>query len=174
MDYEWAGFRDATFDVAFVVAGFPLYISPQHFNEDAVHAFIDAWLAEVADTWPLLKHEDTLQARITGSLIGWALSSLSVLNPVALAEVVAGDEELAAEFERAGIDFEEDIEEVDAPATGDVLRPGNQGPFTAAERMVREDLHETFRALASYAGTGRDPAYLVIADFADRVATRLR
>ncbi|QYH19661.1 hypothetical protein JKI95_12000 [Corynebacterium aquatimens] len=101
-----------------------------------MHAFIDAWLAEVADTWPLLKHEDTLQARITGSLIGWALSSLSVLNPVALAEVVAGDEELAAEFERAGIDFEEDIEEVDAPATA-ILRPGNQGPFTAAERMVR-------------------------------------
>lgn len=174
LDYEWAGFRDATFDVAFVLAGFPLYISPQHYNEEASMAFIDAWLKEVADTWPLLKHEDTLQARITGALIGWALSSLSVLNPVALVEVVAGDDELAAEFESAGITVDDDVEEFDVDGARDVLRPSTQGPFTAAELMVREDLYEAFEALASYAGTGRDTAYLVISDFAHRVASRLR
>lgn len=180
LDYEWAGFRDAIFDVAFVVAGFPLYLSPRSYNEDAATAFIDAWLREVRDTWPLLNHEDTLQARITAGMIGWALSSLTVLNPVALAEVVATDEDLAAEFAAAGVDVGEDVAEaasgLDATggATGDMLRPASEGPFTPEEQIVRQDLFETFQALAAYAGTGRDTAYVLISQFARDVADRLR
>lgn len=180
LDYEWAGFRDATFDVAFVVAGFPLYLSPRAYHEDAVSAFIEAWLREVRGTWPLLNHEDTLQARITAGMIGWALSSLTVLNPVALAEVVATDEELAAEFAAAGVDVNEEVAEsvlgfADAGiSSGDMLRPASEGPFSHEELIVREDLHETFNALATYAGTGRDTAYLVISQFASDVAQRLK
>lgn len=174
LDYEWAGFRDASFDVAFVAAGFPLYLSPQSYNEDAVQAFIDAWLQEVSSTWPLLRHDDTLQARITGSMIGWALSSLSVLNPVALSEVAANDVELAAEFEQAGIELEAGGEEADFGTAGHILRAPADRPFNESELMVRADLRETFLALANYAGTGRDTAYLVIADFARRVAQRLQ
>ena len=37
---------------------------------------------------------------------------------------------------------------------------------------MRRDLQETFEALAAFAGTGRDTAYLVIADFARTVAKR--
>ena len=173
LDYEWAGFRDATFDVAFVVAGFPLYLSPRTYSEDAASAFIEAWLREVRATWPLLNHEDTLQARITAGMIGWALSSLTVLNPVALTEVVAHDEELAAEFDRAGVEIGDDTEDAAPLATGDMLRPATEGPFSAEEHIVREDLRETFQALAAYAGTGRDTAYLVIAQFASDVAKRL-
>lgn len=173
LDYEWAGFRDASFDVAFVVAGFPLYVSPVPYNEVAVQAFLDAWLHEVRATWPSLNHEDTLQARITGAMIGWALSTLSVLNPVALAELAADDEDLAAEFDRAGIDLDGDADETVLGLTGDVLRPAGKVPFSPQETMVRDDLRETFKALASYAGTGRDTAYLVIADFASKVAERL-
>lgn len=173
LDYEWAGFRDASFDVAFVVAGFPLYISPRPYNDVAAQAFIDAWLREVRGTWPALNNEDTLHARITGALIGWALSSLSVLNTVALAELAAADKELAAEFESAGVDIEEDVEDTELEAVGDVLRPASEGPFTPEETVVRQDLRQTFNALAGYAGTGSDPAYLVIADFARRVAGRL-
>lgn len=173
LDYEWAGFRDASFDVAFVVAGFPLYISPRPYNDVAAQACIDAWLREVRGTWPALNNEDTLHARITGALIGWALSSLSVLNTAALAELVAADTELAAEFQSAGVDIEGDVEDAEPEALGDVLRPANQGPFTPEEAVIRQDLRETFNALAGYAGTGSDPAYLVIADFARRVAGRL-
>lgn len=181
LDYEWAGFRDASFDVAFVVAGFPLYISPRPYNHVAAQACIDAWLREVRGTWPALNTEDTLHARITGALIGWALSSLSVLNTAALAELVAADTELAAEFQSAGVnvdvdieaDIEGDVEDAEPEAPGDVLRPASQGPFTPEEAVIRQDLRETFNALAGYAGTGSDPAYLVIADFARRVAGRL-
>lgn len=173
LDYEWAGFRDASFDVAFVLAGFPLYLSPRQYNEEAAQAFLDAWLREVRGTWPALNHEDTLQARITGAMIGWALSSVSVLNPVALAEVVAHDDKLAAEFETAGIDLDAEMEDTAFAGTGDVLRAPTEGPFSPSERIVREDLRETFNALAAYSGTGRDTAYLVISDFAARVAERL-
>lgn len=174
LDYEWAGFRDASFDVAFVLAGFPLYVSPRAYSDEAAGAFIDAWLREVRQTWPLLNHEDTLQARITGAMIGWALSSLSMLNPVAFTELIDNDTELAQEFTRAGLDLSTDaVAQLDFAASGDVLRPASQGPFTEEELIVREDLRETFNALASYAGTGRDTAYLVIAEFAAQVAQRL-
>lgn len=180
LDYEWAGFRDAIFDVAFVVAGFPLYLSPRSYNDDATNAFIDAWLREVRATWPLLNHEDTLQARITAGMIGWALSSLTVLNPVGLTEVVATDEDLAAEFAAAGVDTAEDLAEANSAVygagftAGDMLRPASEGPFSPDELIVRQDLRETFQALAAYAGTGRDTAYLVISQFARDVADRLR
>ena len=174
LDYEWAGFRDASFDVAFVLTGFPLYISPRPYSDEAAGAFIDAWLREVRQTWPLLNHEDTLQARITGAMIGWALSSLSMLNPVAFGELIAADTALAEEFASAGLELTADaVDQLDFEASGDVLRPVSEGPFTDEELIVREDLRETFNALARYAGTGRDTAYLVISDFAAQVAARL-
>ena len=47
LDYEWAGFRDVSFDVAFVVAGFPLYVSAWDYSDVAIEAFISAWVQEV-------------------------------------------------------------------------------------------------------------------------------
>ena len=179
LDYEWAGFRDVSFDVAFVVAGFPLYISEWDYNEEAVDAFIDAWLHEIRDTWPAFQHEDTLQARITGAMVSWALSSLSVMGQFSLEELAARDEALAEELAAAGIDVTDQVAAGQSSSTPQgagpgILRPQSQGPFTYEEELVRRDFEETFDALAAYAGTGRDTAYLVIAEFARSVAARFK
>ncbi|AIJ33662.1 Phosphotransferase enzyme family protein [Corynebacterium imitans] len=179
LDYEWAGFRDVSFDVAFVVAGFPLYISEWDYNEEAVDAFIDAWLHEIRDTWPAFQHEDTLQARITGAMVSWALSSLSVMGQFSLEELAARDEALAEELAAAGIDVTDQVADGQSSSTPQgagpgILRPQSQGPFTHEEELVRRDFEETFDALAAYAGTGRDTAYLVIAEFARSVAARFK
>lgn len=182
LDYEWAGFRDVSFDVAFVVAGFPLYVSEWDYNEEAVEAFIDAWLYEIRDTWPAFMHEDTLQARITGAMVSWALLSLSVMGQFSEAELVAHDDDLAEAFVDVGVDAAQtlpqgmriDVSQSPARAAlgSDILRPQSKGPFSDEEELIRRDLQETFEALAAYSGTGRDTAYLVIAEFARDVAAR--
>ena len=181
LDYEWAGFRDVSFDVAFVVAGFPLYVSAWDYSDVAIEAFISAWVQEVRGIWPAFLHEDTLHARITGAMVAWALSSLSVMGQFTVAELAASDAELAQELIDAGVaPHSERLTAQGEAASGaetlhggsDILRPQSQGPFTEDEQLVRRDLQETFEALAAFAGTGRDTAYLVIADFAHTVAKR--
>ena len=182
LDYEWAGFRDVTFDVAFVVARFPVFLAAQPFNAAATEAFIDAWVSEVRGIWPSVEHPDTLQARITAGLIGWAMSSVAMLDPVSPAELVEHDAKLKEDFEAAGLDVSDlgpleasaETEEHSADYAGDVLRPHSQGPFTADEALVRRDLRETFESLAAFAGTGKDPAYRTISEFAQTLAERLR
>ena len=182
LDYEWAGFRDVTFDVAFVVARFPVFLAAQPFNAAATEAFVDAWVSEVRGIWPSVEHPDTLQARITAGLIGWAMSSVAMLDPVSPAELLEHDAKLKEDFEAAGLDVTDlgpletggETEEHPADHAGDVLRPYSEGPFTADEALVRRDLRETFESLAAFAGTGKDPAYQTISHFAQTLAERLR
>lgn len=181
LDYEWAGYRDVTFDVAFVVARFPVFLASQPFNAEATDAFVDAWVSEVRDVWPSVNHPDTLQARITAGLIGWAMSSVALLDPLSPAEVVEHDAKLRADFDAAGIGLStvemDEVRDSDIDGdngTSDVLRPHAQGPFTADEALVRRDLRETFESLAAFAGTGADPAYRTISRFAHDLAERLR
>lgn len=182
LDYEWAGFRDVTFDVAFVVARFPVFLAAQPFNAAATEAFVDAWVSEVRGIWPSVEHPDTLQARITAGLIGWAMSSVAMLDPVSPAELLEHDVKLKEDFEAAGLDVSDlgplessvEAEEQSADHAGDVLRPPSKGPFTADEALVRRDLRETFESLAAFAGTGTDPAYRTISEFAQTLAERLR
>ena len=173
LDYEWAGFRDVTFDLAFVIAGFPNYIAAQPVSDDESQVLIDAWVREVEGLWPEVTHEDTLQARVTAALIAWALSSISVLNVNAHGEVWEADELIAAEFEAAGVELGATVHPEEFEVSGDLLRPAALGPFSPDEKLVRRDLFETFEALARFAGTGRDPAYLVISRFASDLAVRL-
>ena len=182
LDYEWAGFRDVTFAVAFVVARFPVFLAAQPFNAAATEAFVDAWVSEVRGIWPSVEHPDTLQARITAGLIGWAMSSVAMLDPVSTAELLEHDAKLKEDFEAAGLDVSDlgplessvEAEEQSADHAGDVLRPPSKGPFTADEALVRRDLRETFESLAAFAGTGTDPAYRTISEFAQTLAERLR
>ncbi|MBF4546645.1 phosphotransferase [Corynebacterium afermentans subsp. lipophilum] len=182
LDYEWAGFRDVTFDVAFVVARFPVYLAAQPFNAEATEAFVDAWVSEVRGIWPSVEHPDTLQARITAGLIGWAMSSVAMLDPVSPADLLEHDAKLKEDFDAAGLDVSDlgpleaggETEEHPADHAGDVLRPYSEGPFTADEALVRRDLRETFESLAAFAGTGKDPAYQTINHFAQTLAERLR
>ncbi|QPK82454.1 phosphotransferase [Corynebacterium qintianiae] len=173
LDYEWAGFRDVTFDLAFVIAGFPNYISTLPISDDEVQVFVDTWVREVGGIWPEVLHEDTLQARITAALVAWALSSVSVLNVNALGDVWDHDETIAADFAAAGVEVGSAMHLEEFEVSGDLLRPATEGPFTHDEKLVRRDLYETFEALGRYAGTGRDTAYLVISEFARSVARRL-
>lgn len=177
LDYEWAGYRDVTFDVAFVVARFPVFLAAQPFNAEATEAFVDAWVSEVRGIWPGVQHPDTLQARITAGLIGWAMSSVALLDPSSPAELMANDPKLRADVEAAGIEASslgQESAETDAESLGDVLRPHSQGPFSADESLVRRDLRETFESLAAFAGTGSDPAYRTISEFARTLVERLR
>lgn len=177
LDYEWAGFRDVSFDVAFVVARFPMFLAAQPFSAEATQAFIDAWVAEVKSRWPGVEHADTLRARITGAMIGWAMSSVTALDPQTVAGLLADDAALAAEFKAAGVesfDTSDDPEETAEWARGDILRPRNEAPFSEEEMLVRRDLRETFEALSGFAGEGEDPAYRTIAAFASNVARRLQ
>ena len=182
LDYEWAGFRDVTFDVAFVVARFPVFLAAQPFNAEATEAFVDAWVSEVRGIWPSVEHPDTLQARITAGLIGWAMSSVAMLDPVSPADLLEHDAKLKEDFDAAGLDVSDlgpleaggETEEHPADHAGDVLRPYSEGPFTADEALVRRDLRETFESLAAFAGTGKDPAYQTISHFAQTLAERLR
>lgn len=80
LDYEWAGFRDVIFDIAGVIAGFPQYISSQPINDEEAKVFVEAWVDEVKGVWPSVLNYDTLQARITAALVGWAFFSASILG----------------------------------------------------------------------------------------------
>ncbi|WP_342319834.1 phosphotransferase [Corynebacterium mayonis] len=175
LDYEWAGFRDVTFDVGFVVGGFPNYLSARVISDDEAEAFIEAWVREVESTWPAVQHEDTLHSMVTEALLGWALSSVSMLNTVALEDIGVEDAKLTQEFNSAGADLEAAV----APSatldiTGDVFRTRGSTPFTEDELLVRRDLFETFDALGRYASYGRGTDSLVIADWARSVAHILR
>lgn len=139
LDYEWAGFRDVIFDIAGVIAGFPQYISARPISEEETTVFLEAWVAEVGGIWPSVQNHDTLQARITAALIGWAFFSASILD-------YAGAESDGI----GGVDGEAFADEAEA-------------------RLIRRDVSGTFGALARYAGTGTEPAYALVEDFARRV-----
>ncbi|MBA4505786.1 phosphotransferase [Corynebacterium sanguinis] len=173
LDYEWAGFRDVTFDLASVIAGFPNYISTDPITDEEAHVFTEAWVREVSGLWPEVERPETLHARITAALIAWALSSVSVLNVNAHSEVWEQDETITADFQAAGVDVGAGVHLEEFEVSGDLLRPSHQGPFTADEKLVRRDLYETFEALARYSGAGDDPAYKEISEFAHAVARRL-
>lgn len=140
LDYEWAGFRDVVADIAGVIAGFPQYISARPISEDETAVFLEAWIAEVSGVWPSVLNHDTLQARITAALVGWAFFSASLL-----------------EYARDPIDGRNEDGE-----------PKEFADEQEA-RAIRRDVAGTFGALARYADTGTEPAYAEVASFARRV-----
>ncbi|AWB84106.1 phosphotransferase [Corynebacterium liangguodongii] len=173
LDYEWAGFRDVTFDLAFVIAGFPTYIATYPITDSEVDVFLEAWVREVGSMWPQVTTPDTLRSNITAALIGWALSSFAVLNVNAHQALWDGDAALAADFAAAGVELGAGGELEEFEVGGDLLRSPTQGAFTDDEKLVRRDLCETFEALARFSRRGDAPAYRVISEFAHDVARRL-
>ncbi|MCF4006547.1 phosphotransferase [Corynebacterium uropygiale] len=169
LDYEWAGFRDATFDVACVVAGFPQFLFSRPISDDEADVFIDAWVGEVNSIWPNVRNEDRLHVRIVIAMLGWALASISLMHFGSLNNVAVAlmHDSSAEEAETARMLSEERRAEID------VLRPSTEGPFSEEEHLVRRDLHETFEALARFAARGSDTRLPVVAQFAAHVAERL-
>lgn len=158
LDYEWANFHDVSFDLACVIAGFPQYLSAHPINDDEGRGLVEAWVAEVGDTWPNAKNEDLLHARILAALVGWASASVAMMQYGTLGAVgehVAGDDELPG-----GLDA--------------LLRPADAGPFELDELLARRDLYETFEALARFTRASKDPKDEVVAVWANEVAERVR
>lgn len=78
LDYEWAGFRDVLFDVASVVAGFPLHTSSSRPSREATEVFTRAWREEVRGTWYRALDESRMNSLIAAALVGWIMISASV------------------------------------------------------------------------------------------------
>lgn len=158
LDYEVAGFRDATFDVACVIAGFPQFIFSHPITDDEVDELIDAWVQEVRGIWPNVNNEQRLQARIVTALIGWALSSVALMHLGSITALVnfLNPEEDASSH----VDLER-LEEFE------VVRDHHE------DELVRRDLHETFTALQRFAARGLDPRFPEVARFADEVMQSL-
>ena len=75
LDYEAAGFRDASLDVAQVLIGFPgclcdFELTPQHRE-----AMIEAWRAEVSVVWPQLQDDDWLARKLLAAELIWVWMS---------------------------------------------------------------------------------------------------
>ncbi|MDO4911572.1 MAG: phosphotransferase [Corynebacterium sp.] len=148
LDYEWAGFRDVTFDVACVIAGFPQFLTTSQLSSKETDEFIHCWAEEIKKAWPNVMNEERRNARILTALVGWALSSVSTLYYGSLA--------------RLG-----DSEELDSRDLSALRSKGNP---------IRMDLLETFSALQRFAtdkNPGNDPRFEEIASFAAEVCERL-
>lgn len=79
LDYEWAKFRDITFDVACVIAGFPQDNATPALSDVEASEFLATWRAEIAPQWPEIHDNEVLRVAILSALIGWAFMSLMML-----------------------------------------------------------------------------------------------
>ena len=174
LDYEWAGFRDSTFDVACVVAGFPQFLFPHTITDVEADAFIESWVREVSGIWHNVNNRVRLQARIVTALIGWALASISYLYFGSMNQLVS---ELG---NRPDSDSDIPDAATEALATAnidpfdDVLSNPSLGSIVGEGSIARQDLLETFEALTRYASRGDDPRFPEVAAFANSVVERLQ
>ncbi len=165
LDYEWAGFRDATFDVACVIAGFPQFLFSQPITDDEADVFIESWVHEVGKIWPNVNNSTRLSARIVTAMVGWALTSLSMMH-------LSAQGELSAELFRGNVV----IEHLDLATIVDKLAPiadqvlvKNPEEISEEADMIRQDLRETFEAMQRFAQRGADPRFPAVASFAASV-----
>ncbi|WIM68934.1 phosphotransferase [Corynebacterium breve] len=175
LDYEWAGFRDVSFDLACVIGGFPQFISTRPIADDEAVAFVEAWVQEVNELWPAVTNEDTLHARITAALIAWAFASVSLMYHGSIARGIALREDAREalqltdeEITNLGLITPDNFE-----VNTNILQPAFEADFNQDELLIRRDLYETFEALSRFAAAGRDSSYAVISEFAFELAERI-
>lgn len=158
LDYEWAGFRNACFDVACVVAGFPQFLFARSISDAEAAAFQAAWAREVRGVWPGLADKHVQDRLVVACMIGWAFSSVATMFAGSLDGVVDLAQGAREEYGSAGASF---------------LRSPDRGPFTEEDKLIRRDLYETFEALMRFAGHWGDPESEGVSSFAQEMATRL-
>ena len=144
LDFEWAGFRDATFDLGCVAAGFPQFMAGVALNDEQVELFLDAWRWEVYDIWPIVEDNADLRNRIVTAMVGWALLNVTLLRTAGLRGLLSGRE------------------------VTDVLE--NQ-PSIDSEFLTdaRKDLLETFDALRRMAALGTDKRFPAVVEFSEEI-----
>lgn len=170
LDYEWAGFRDVTFDIACVIAGFPQFPFTRPISDDEADVFIDAWVQEVSRIWPNVNNSTRRSARIITAMVGWAMSSLAMMHLGV--DSKAFDELLDADFE-VNSDNAERIAESLTPITQQIFTDSSEG-LSEELRTIREDLRETFEGMARFASRGEDPRFADVAAFAEEVMSHLK
>lgn len=174
LDYEWAGFRDVSFDIASVVAGFPQFLFSRPVTDDEADVFIDSWTREVSSRWPNTNIEEEMHVRVTAALIGWLLESVSLMRYGSLTNTVIalrGSKD-APELPE-GLELSREVATTELETLGDILRPRSSGPFTEDELLVRQDLYETAEALSRFASRSKNPKLSIAGSFAREIADRV-
>ena len=149
LDYEWAGFRDVTFDIAAVLAGFPQYLEADPLGDEEAEDFLGAWRSDLRGVWPGVDDEPRLHERVLTALVGWSLLSMTV---------AAFGSPHAAKYTE-GIEVDEIDSFVDA--------------HTLDTEEQRVDLIDTFRALVAFAAKGTENRHQIVTDFASSVVAYL-
>ncbi|MFD5867029.1 phosphotransferase family protein [Corynebacterium sp. NPDC060344] len=145
LDYEWAGFRDATFDVASVIAGFPLHVFTGPPTPEESESFVRSWVEEVRALWPEAVGDQHLRTRLMTALLGWTLITVTVLH--------YGSPQAAL---TAGAEIPEDA------------KTGPTGSLGGGA-LERRDLLGTARALEEFSAGCEDPRSAEVGDFARAV-----
>ncbi|MEJ4112435.1 phosphotransferase family protein [Corynebacterium kroppenstedtii] len=180
LDFEWAGFRDVTFDVACVIAGFPQYAEGSALSGDLSRKFINAWRHEVSEMWPNVLDDERLRARIVTALVGWALLSLAIVEAGGLSalidNVLVSTRREAQEHESHARHGETSTSTTSCSpielAWGEQIFEGRSR--THDQLVIRRDIIQTFEALAALADRGNDPRFPAVSAFANDVCSAVR
>ena len=167
LDYEWAGFRDAAFDVACVVSGFPQNLATRPISDNESDVFIESWVQEVGGMWPNVKNRQRLNARILAAMIAWCFSSMAFMH------FDMDGEQFEQLIGKDSEDMIEDVVELSAPWAAEVLSGEALPPDEDDMRLIRLDLYDTFESLERFAARGTDPRFATVAEFARDVLKRL-
>lgn len=160
LDYEWAGFRDVSFDIACVIAGFPQFVFTHPITDEEADTFISAWKREIKEVFPNLVEPHNLHARVLAALVGWGLSTLATMSAGNLSGVVG--------MVQKGEDISADLDQAAA-----LLRTGSVDSFSDDELLARRDIYETFEAMSRFGDNGTEDTSAEIAEFARSIAQRV-
>lgn len=160
LDYEWAGFRDVSFDIACVIAGFPQFVFTHPITDEEADTFISAWKREIKEVFPNLVEPHNLHARVLAALVGWGLSTLATMSAGNLSGVVG--------MVQKGEDISADLDQAAA-----LLRTGSLDSFSDDELLARRDIYETFEAMSRFGDNGTEDTSAEIAEFARSIAQRV-
>ncbi len=163
LDYEWANFRDVTFDVACVVAGFPQDNSTPALSTEEAREFIGSWRAEIAPVWPEIRDDELLRKVIIASMIGWAFTSLMLLYYGRLALEEHADSILRNEQQNSKAHLEQMSKDnlEDIATTVDAIRQfavDQPSMYTEAVVGYATTLREVLSKLGAFPRIRRDPA----------------
>lgn len=171
LDYEWAAFRDVSFDLGSVIAGFPGFLSARPISDEEVDVFVEAWSREVERIWPNVNDEQALNTRIITALVGLALGEVTTLH-------LGSSHNVVHAVAHAHNDDSVALVEDEVTPVERLLAPAQTPGLTGADRVLRRDLFETFEALARFAARAAttraaDPQLQVVTGFATELAARL-
>ena len=180
LDFEWAGFRDVTFDVACVIAGFPQYAEGTALNGELSRKFVDAWRHEVSGMWPNVLNDERLRARIVTALVGWSLLSLAILEAGGLTALIdkvrfttdSGEDNASAGGTVGTKDSEDSDLDRSIDFRGQHILHGRAR--TRDQLVIRRDIIQTFEALGALAERGQDPRFPAVSAFSREVCTAVR